>query len=170
MSAGRGGLAGLRAGAGRGELVPRVPAPGGRRLPGGHPARGEGGGAAAGPADLVPVSAVSTAGPVQREISEAQDGICPSFCLVFPLPPCCCLAMIIAFIRLCLPYILPGALPAGSGEGNGRFCSAVSGLAAGLRRRLPGCAPNPLGASRVESGSRASSGQVISDVEPAPRQ
>lgn len=29
--------------------------------------------------------------------------------------------MIIAFIRLCLPYILPGSLPAGSGEGNGRF-------------------------------------------------
>ncbi|XP_068044038.1 uncharacterized protein [Anomalospiza imberbis] len=81
---GKGGLVGLRAGAGRGELVPRLPAPGGRRLPRGQPARGEGGGAAAGPAELVPVGAESTGGPVLSKISEAQDGICPSFCIVSP--------------------------------------------------------------------------------------
>lgn len=78
---GKGRLAGLRAGAGRGELVPRVAGSPGWAPPPPRAARsGRGrrrGRRACG----------ATAGPVQGEISEAQDGICPSFCLVFPLPP-----------------------------------------------------------------------------------
>ncbi|XP_027540559.1 islet cell autoantigen 1 isoform X3 [Neopelma chrysocephalum] len=62
--------------------------------------------------------------------------------------------MIIAFIRLCLPYILPGSVPAGSGEGNGRFSSAVFGWAAGLRRRLPSCGPCCSGALPDREGWR----------------
>ncbi|XP_017673267.1 PREDICTED: islet cell autoantigen 1 isoform X1 [Lepidothrix coronata] len=62
--------------------------------------------------------------------------------------------MIIAFIRLYLPYILPGSVPGGSGEGNGRFSSAVSGWAAGLRRRLPSCGPCRSGARPGREGWR----------------
>ncbi|XP_032558826.1 islet cell autoantigen 1 isoform X1 [Chiroxiphia lanceolata] len=62
--------------------------------------------------------------------------------------------MIIAFIRLYLPYILPGSVPAGSGEGNGRFSSAVSGWTAGLRRRLPSCGPCRSGARPGREGWR----------------
>lgn len=163
-----GGTRWAHAGAGRDEPVPRVPGtPGGRRLPRGQPARGEGGDAAAGPAEPLPVSAVATAGPAHGEISKAQDGICPSFCLVFPLPPCACLAMIIAFIRLCLPYILPGAVPAGSGEGNGRFSSAVSGLAAGLSAGCPAALRALLGPAAGEGWQGIlCSGNVTSRTQP----
>ncbi|XP_027766798.1 islet cell autoantigen 1 isoform X1 [Empidonax traillii] len=72
--------------------------------------------------------------------------------------------MIITFIRLCLPYILSGSVPAGSGEGNGRFSSAVSGWAAGLRRRLPICGPCRSGGRSGREGWRGIlwSGELVS--------
>lgn len=107
------------------------------------PLAGKAGGAAAGPEARVPVRARRRVQPrpdlPRGEISEAQDGICPSFLPCVP-PPAVRLSRhdhrVYAFLPPFLPYVRSGPQPAGSGEvgeENGRFSSAVSGLPARLR-------------------------------------